>query len=93
MFCVNNGIKHVPEFYVGPKSGFDSNFYMDKRYHDMGLNSPQLSDPNTVDEGVCIRLDDNFTPHFYKHKAPFFYLHESVDITKNIVDIETIESE
>jgi hypothetical protein len=102
LFCLNNGIKHVPEFYVGPKSGFNSSFYMDKRFNDMGLDSPKLSldkwnngkdDIQIVDEGVVVRLDDNFTPHFYKHKAPLFYLHEGVILDSGVEDVESKESE
>lgn len=93
-FCEDNGLNYCPELYRGPKGKFNSFEYMDKRFHDMGLkNCVPLSDPDTYDEGLVIRIDDDYTPKFYKHKCPEFLLHEGHLVDKGVVDIEDQQSE
>lgn len=102
-FCEDNGLNYCPEIYRGPKGKFNSFDYMDKRFYDMGLTNCvpivkekwtyEKSQLDLVDEGVVIRTDDDYTPHFYKHKAPIFLLHEGCLVDKGVVDIEDQQSE
>lgn len=79
-FCRDRGIKYVPQFYQGAdlgKTAYDS--FLDVRYYrtpTLQEVAVPLSDPNTVDEGICIRLEGQ-TPTVFKHKAPLFYEHET----------------
>ena len=52
-----------------------------------------INDPDTYDEGIVVRVDDDYTPHFYKHKCPEFLLHEGHLVDKGVVDIEDQQSE
>ncbi|QIG58761.1 RNA ligase [Gordonia phage DatBoi] len=75
---------------------------LDQRYEDLylGDQAPNwtdkpvgLSDPKTVDEGVCIRQDNGVVPTILKAKSPKFFEHETKQLDKGEVDIETLESE
>jgi hypothetical protein len=91
-FCKNSGLYHVPEIWRGKKKDFDVNALMDKRYFDEGLTQClPLSDENTVDEGIVIRVD-TMRPYFMKAKSPLFYQHETALNDKGVTDIETQES-
>lgn len=98
-FCWNNGLKYVPELWVGKHKDFNPDTWIDVRladsweYRSWGGSQPlHLSDNKLPDEGVCIRAE-GLTPYILKAKSSGFLAHETKLLDKNIVDIETLESE
>lgn len=87
-FCNQIGVKHVPELWVGVKSLFDVNKYMDKRLKDEEYGAVQLSHPDTVDEGVCIRID-GMRPRILKAKCAKFFEHETKLLDEGVLDMES----
>lgn len=78
-FCKDRGLTHVPEFgrFVSDKFESFVESYLDIRFFDSGFgHCPQLSDPETVDEGICIRID-GLVPYILKAKSPQFFEHET----------------
>lgn len=91
-FCTQNALKHVPELWKGYKVDFDVNVYMDKRFAELGYpNVVPLSDPETVDEGVCVRVD-GMRPRILKAKCQKFFEHETKLLDQGVVDLESSES-
>lgn len=84
-FCQQQGFKVVPllEKTTAKKFKKDYEKYLDKVYSTTYKNAVQLSDPDSVDEGIVIRRDDYPTPYNTKLKSPLFYEYE----TKNIEDL------
>jgi len=92
-FCNKNGLLYVPEIWQGYHKDFDESIYMNRRFYDTGLKQCiPLSNINTVDEGICIRVE-GITPSIYKAKSPEFFLFESKQLDHNIIDIESVESQ
>ncbi|QGH75820.1 RNA ligase [Gordonia phage Syleon] len=104
-FCKERGWKYVPEIYrIIPEdevdyAGVDLDHHvttlMDVRYADefgnlQGVTDKMvpLSDAKTVDEGVCLR-QDAITPVILKAKAPKFLQHETKQLDKGEVDLES----
>lgn len=95
-FCNQVGLKHVPELWRGTKSEFIVTDWMDKRYADEVFpdgvkkyeESIPLSDKDTVDEGVCIRID-GMRPRILKAKCAKFFEHETKLLDQGDVDLET----
>jgi len=89
-FCTERGLKHVVEMWRGYKGLFKPEDYLDKRFKEewSGLDLLPLSDPKTVDEGVCVRVE-GLIPQLYKAKSPKFFEHETSLLDKQIVDMET----
>ncbi len=46
-------------------------------------------EPDTVDEGVCVRIDA-ITPRIYKAKSPKFLEHETKILDRGEADLESI---
>lgn len=91
-FCNHNGLNHVPELWRGPKSEFDVNDWMDKRYCDYSaLDAIALSDPDTVDEGVCVRVD-GLRPRILKATCAKFFEHETKMLDTGEIDVESEQS-
>lgn len=96
-FCNERGLKHVVELYRGKKSDFDVDTFMNVRYHDQAvrpltINTPvQLSDTDTVDEGVCIRVD-GMRPRILKAKCSKFFEHETALLDEGVIDLESSQS-
>lgn len=91
-FCNHNGLKYVPEVWNGLKEEFVVTNFMDKRFADTGLpNVLQLSDPETVDEGVCIRID-GMRPRILKAKCAKFLEHETKILDTGEADIESSQT-
>lgn len=91
-FCRMNSLKHVPELWRGLKSEFNVNDWMDKRFVDEKIaNAIALSDPNTVDEGVCIRID-GLRPRILKAKCAKFFEHETALLDTGVEDLESSQS-
>lgn len=92
-FCIKNNLHHVPELWRGYKKDFKIEDYLDKRFYDQGATQcVQLSDPKTVDEGVCIRID-GLRPYIMKAKSPIFYQHETSLLDKGVEDIESSQGD
>lgn len=89
-FCVKTGMKAVPELWRGYHKDFEVDKFMDKRYSDMGYDSPEL-DPGFNDEGVIVRKE-GMMPLLLKAKCQSFLAHEEKLLDKGEVDIETQES-
>lgn len=95
-FCEENGLHTVPELYRCPMKNLTSNdcervrALMDRRYFDDGMMGVvPLSDADTVDEGVCIRVE-GLLPRIYKAKAPKFLEHETKILDAGDEDLETV---
>lgn len=102
--CLNLGLKTVPVLAFGnmwvydngaggvTDSQFVNEFteaWLDKRlYEDREPDALPLSDPKTVDEGVCVRIE-GMVPRLLKAKSSLFFEHESRLLDANIVDVET----
>lgn len=92
-FCNDRSLTHVPE--LGKFAAWECEVlvekYLDTRFFDSGhKNCPPLSDPKTVDEGVCIRVD-GLVPYILKAKSPKFLRHETELLDAEVVDIESTE--
>jgi hypothetical protein len=92
-FCKNTGLKCVPEIFVGYHKDFNVEPYMDVKFvKDLGLNHClDLDDTAPCDEGLCIRIE-GLQPYITKAKSPEFLAHETKQLDKGEVDIETSES-
>lgn len=86
-FCFLNGLKTVPVLWSGHHAIFEvvSETFIDQRFFPTFPNAIALSDPKSVDEGVCIRSQNGVVT---KHKSPIFLGHESALMDKETVDIE-----
>ncbi|AEK07116.1 RNA ligase [Mycobacterium phage Halena] len=98
-FCLTLGLKWVPEFYAGvehyPYADDDfrvveilKGHYLDKRFADLGFaDAVPLSDPKSVDEGICVRIEGQI-PRVFKAKSPLFLEHETKQLDKGEMDME-----
>lgn len=93
-FCEARGWLSVPELEAGANAYFMPDRYMDQRYAGDPYfpSAVPLSDPKSVDEGVCIRADLGMTPTVRKAKSPVFVRGESAAMDKELVDLEEAES-
>lgn len=92
-FCKNNGLNWTPEIWRGYKKDFYVTNYLDKRFFDEGsVQCVKLSNKDTVDEGVCVRID-GLIPYIMKAKSPLFYEHETKLLDKGVEDLESVQSE
>ena len=92
-WCTDNGLMICPEMWRGKKKDFDYTKFMDIRYKDDGYTQcVPLSNKDTVDEGVVVRIDGDLTPRLFKAKSPIFLGHETKQLDDNVVSIEDEES-
>lgn len=105
-FCADRGILYTPELFRMPKKQvIDTGLIqslMDQRYFDKSfvsegsfdfLETPvQLSNADTVDEGVCLRVDRDI-PFIFKAKCPIFLGHETSMLDAEVVDLEAEQYE
>jgi len=88
-FCRDLGIKTVVELWRGKHEDFVVDDWIDKRFVDEGYREAVgLSSVDTVDEGVCVRVD-GLAPYILKAKSPIFLGWETEQLDKDIVDIES----
>ncbi|AXH67893.1 RNA ligase [Mycobacterium phage Bromden] len=99
-FCASLDLKTVPELWLGkihsPNSDSDANLtnvyadeFLDRKLFDDGNSTAlPLSDPKTVDEGICVRIEGQI-PHVFKAKSPLFLLHESKALDAGVADVES----
>lgn len=88
-WCAERGLKHVPEISTGPIDPAGIEFYMD--WNLTGLFPSvvvPLEPDNPCDEGVCIRID-GLHPAIFKAKSPAFLRHETEQLDKGDIDMET----
>lgn len=90
-FCGIRGIATVPEIWRGKHKRFKVEKYLDKRLKKLFPACLPLDKNDTVDEGVCIRVD-GLTPKIYKAKGPKFFEHETKVLDAGTVDLESEES-
>lgn len=85
-FCVDAGIKHVPQIWEGV--GFTEEFvqvFLDCKLQDRW---PDALPVDVVDEGVCVRKDGQI-PLVLKAKSPQFFELETKQLDKGVVDMES----
>lgn len=92
-FAEDRGLKTVPELWLGKHEDFVVDEWIDMVYSVPGRfvaneNAVPLSNPNTVDEGVCVRTDIGLAPYILKAKSPIFLNHESKMLDEEAVDME-----
>ena len=86
-FCVDAGIKHVPQIWEGV--GFTEEFvqvFLDCKLQDRWSDALPV---DVVDEGVCVRRDGT-TPLVLKAKSPEFLLLETKQLDKGVADMESV---
>lgn len=87
-FCVEHGMKHVPELARMKHSEFVPENFIDCALKETHCNDClALSDITTVDEGVCVRYD-GVVPIVLKAKSPIFLGHETKLKDKEVEDLE-----
>lgn len=102
-FSKGLGLKTVPEITTNLHGAFtheldsyiDANYYNDWSDNDAGHfvdNPVRLSDPKTVDEGVCVRYDGPNGIYILKAKSPIFLGHESKMLDTGAEDVEAEEA-
>lgn len=93
-FCKRNNLKHVPELWIGKKSDFKAEEWVDKRYFEQGYKHCLYlgSNKDLVDEGVCVRMEANI-PVIMKAKSPKFLEHETKLLDTGEADLESLQSE
>lgn len=90
-FCLNAGLKHVPELWSGPIEEFDAEQFLDRKFHQDGDTAAvPLARESPCDEGVCIRVD-GLAPHILKAKSPAFLRHETKMLDQEVIDLEAEE--
>lgn len=102
-FCASLGLNHAPEIDHFtewlPSGEFDADFvtgytedYLDRRLAEELLDRRELlplSDPKSVDEGICVRIE-GMIPAIYKAKSPLFLEYETKSLDKGDVDLESV---
>lgn len=53
------------------------------------LEKPSILDNSVIEEGFCIRVDKYPKPYIFKIKSKKFLLHESGDLDKNYINLES----
>jgi hypothetical protein len=86
-FCLDLGLKHVPELWRGPMGDLDVETWLDIKFNDLlGIGVP-LAKESPCDEGICIRVD-GLAPYVLKAKSPKFFQHETKMLDKEAIDLE-----
>ena len=107
-FASGLGMKTVPEQSTVLHRDFTANDWLDQRYYDRVISGTDregdtrknlfvdmpvpLSEPGTVDEGVCVRYDGPNGIYILKAKSPIFLGHESQMLDENATDVESEEA-
>lgn len=90
-FCFQRGLNLVPEIFRGKHKDFVATEFLDKQLKKIYAHCLPLDSEETVDEGVCIRVD-KLTPYILKAKSPKFFEHETNMLNKEVVDMESSDS-
>ena len=86
-FCIERGLKHVPELWSGRHHDFNAETWLDWTFNTVYPHAVPLSKDSPCDEGVVIRVEGQ-VPRAYKAKSPVFLQHESATLDAEVVDIE-----
>lgn len=95
-FCTNRGLNHVPEITKLEHQEFLPDVYLERNLKKTSLNRSSdffgtclsLSDPDSVDEGVCIRVD-RAVPYILKAKSRKFLEYETKLLDEGAEDLES----
>lgn len=86
------GLKPVPGLALGTKSSLNVEDYLNRRFRDEGIGEDPLplSDPKSVDEGVCLRVqDDSGKLRVFKAKSSKFLEWETRLLDRGLSDVES----
>ena len=96
--CNQLGVNFVPLIYDGRleyymlqhKLSIGDNWreILEKHLIDTYLDKPSKMDPKVIEEGIIVRIEKYPKPTMLKLKSPEFYLHEGIELDKNIENIE-----
>lgn len=91
-FCATIGVRTVPQlaYITGIYERWVEDF-LDVRFDDtadMWLQPPVPTEPGTVDEGICLRVE-GVRPTIMKAKSPIFLQHETKMLDKGEADLES----
>lgn len=89
-YCNKVGLRHVPEMYNMHYGNILIEEFMDKRYADLGYETPKV-DAGKNDEGIVLRRE-GLQPLLLKAKCQSFLLHETKELDAGTVDLETSEN-
>lgn len=99
-FCRSAGLKHVPELGYLWLDAEDTDIipayvearWLNTRFADLFPNAGhlRLSDPKTVDEGICVRVDTGAIPTILKAKSSIFLEHETKSLDSGELDLESV---
>lgn len=86
-FCVDRGLKHVPELWRGSKEDFVAEDFLDKKFFVTHPRAVVLAKESPCDEGVCVRAD-GVAVYILKAKSPAFLRHETKMLDQEVADLE-----
>lgn len=87
-FCKNTWLKYVPELFICKKWEANINNLMDVVYANTYNQCVPLSNKDTVDEWVCVRVE-GLQPYILKAKSPKFLEHETKELDEGVLDVES----
>lgn len=89
-FCNDHGLKTVPVLWRGKHADLDVDQFLDVRFNDIGYTEtlPLGANKKIVDEGVVVRVE-GLVPYLAKAKSPKFFEHETKQLDKDVIDLET----
>lgn len=98
-FCNNNGLKYVPQLWIGDMEDLTNNDFkfvkslLDIRYFENNYRNTLYlgSNNDIVDEGICIRAE-GLTPKLLKAKSPLFLEHETKILDIGEEDLESSQN-
>lgn len=100
-FCDARGLKYVPELWQGMNDGvwaeddervaqIVKEKWLDRKLADTYPQAIPLSDPKSVDEGVCVRIE-GVIPRILKAKSPKFLEHETKQLDTGELSVDDYE--
>jgi len=95
--CKNLGLKYCPDMWEGYYNEFTEQRFLDsildEKFYELGYTECVKCDDNSpVDEGVCIRVE-GIQPYITKAKSAVFLEHETKQLDKGEVDLESLQTE
>lgn len=88
-FCLDLGLRHVPELWQGKMADLDVESFLDRKFSiwEGWTHAVPLDRESPCDEGICIRVD-GLAPYILKAKSPAFLQHETKMLDQEAVDLE-----
>lgn len=95
--CKSLGLKYCPDMWEGFYNEFTEYRFLDgildEKFYELGYTECVKCDNNSpVDEGVCIRID-RIQPYITKAKSAVFLEHETKQLDRGEVDLESLQTE